>query len=92
MLVDVTVIVTVPPAAGAVNVVVAPLAVCVALKDPQLPTGAHDQSTPALAESFTTLALTAAVPLGARVPGAPTIDTLSVPGLDTVTVAVATAE
>jgi hypothetical protein len=55
------VMLTVPPVGtvrGAVNVVVAPLAVCVGLKEPQLPP-LHDtvQSTPRFCESLATVAL-----------------------------------
>jgi len=43
--------------AGAVYVVAAPLAVCVGLKEPQVPTGLHVQSTPAFVESLATTAV-----------------------------------
>jgi len=60
--VDAAVIVTVPPAgiaAGAVYEIAAALAVCAEAgeKVPQLPTGAHDQSTPKLFESLFTAAI-----------------------------------
>ena len=69
--------------------VLAALAVWVGLKVPQVPTGVHVQSTPALAGSFWTVALTVAVALGAKVAGgAVVIEMLNVPALDTFTVAV----
>jgi hypothetical protein len=80
LLVDVAVIVTEPPAAGAVNVVVAPLAVCVALKDPQFPAGVQDQSTPPFALSFVTVAAIVAVPLAAIVKGGAVLRAIAMPG------------
>jgi hypothetical protein len=67
--VEVAVIVTLAAALGAVNVVVAPLAVCVGLKVPQDAAGAQLQSTPAFVESLVTVAEIAAVPFTAKVDG-----------------------
>ena len=80
MLVDVAVIVRGPPVAGAVNVVVAPLAVCVALKAPQFPAGVQDQSTPPFALSFVTVAAIVAVPLGAIVKGGAVLSAIAMLG------------
>jgi hypothetical protein len=66
VMVEAAVRVTLAAAAGAVYVVVAPLAVCVGLKDPQVPTGVQLQSTPAFAVSLATVAATDAVAFTAR--------------------------
>jgi hypothetical protein len=55
--VDVANTVTLPGVGGAVYVVELPLAVCAGEKVPQLPTGVHDQSTPALLVSLVTEAI-----------------------------------
>ena len=65
LLVDVAVIVTFTAAAGAVYVVLAPLAVCAGLKVPQDAAGEQLQSTPAFAESLETVAEIVAVPFAA---------------------------
>ena len=65
LLVDVAVMVTVSGAAGAVYVVLAPLAVCAGLKVPQDAAGEQLQSTPAFAESLETVAESVAVPFAA---------------------------
>jgi hypothetical protein len=59
--VEVAVIVTLPAVAGAVYVVGLPLAVCGGEKVPQVPTGEHDQSTPALLVSLVTAAISEAL-------------------------------
>jgi len=56
-------------AAGPVYVVLAPLAVCAGLKEPQVPVGVHVQSTPALLESPVTVALIVVVALTANEAG-----------------------
>ena len=65
LLVDVAVIVTVADEAGALYVVLAPLAVCAGLKVPQDAAGEQLQSTPAFAESLETVAEIVAVPFAA---------------------------
>ncbi|HEX4643628.1 MAG TPA: hypothetical protein VH161_09170 [Candidatus Acidoferrales bacterium] len=72
LLVEVAVIVTLPPLGavdGAVYMVAAPLAVCAGLKVPHDPAGAQLQSTPPLALSFDTVAEIIAVALAASVAG-----------------------
>src|SRR5262249_45106765 len=75
--VDVAVMVTLPAAPGAVNVVALPLAVCAGLNVPQDPDGAHVQSTPAFVLSFATFAVIDAVPFTASDAGAPLSVTLT---------------
>jgi hypothetical protein len=69
LLVEVATIATVAAAEGAVNVALAPLAVCAGVKVPQEPTGVQLQSTPAFALSFDTAAATGAVALTVIVAG-----------------------
>jgi hypothetical protein len=57
LLVAVALITAATAAAGAVYVVLAPLAVCAGLKVPHVPVGVHVQSTPAFAVSFVTVAM-----------------------------------
>ena len=61
LLVAVAMITTFPAVPGAVYVVLAPLAVCAGLNEPQAPDGVQLQSTPALELSFATVAPTDAV-------------------------------
>jgi hypothetical protein len=72
-----------------VKTVAAPLAVWVGLKLPQEPVGVQVQSTPALVLSLVTVAVSEAVPLGARVVGAPVSDKVTAEAAVIVTVAVA---
>jgi hypothetical protein len=79
---EVAVIVTEPPdgmAGGAVNTLVAPLAVLLGLKeaDPHATEGVQDQITPPFAGSLATVATTLPVELTARVVGAIEIVTVS---------------
>jgi hypothetical protein len=67
--VEVAVIVTLVAAPGAVNVVMAPLAVCAGLNVPHDAAGAQVQSTPAFVESLFTVAEIVAVPFAAKVEG-----------------------
>lgn len=69
LLVDVAMIIALPVVPGAVYVVLAPLAVCVELNEPQVPVGVQLQSTPEFEVSFATVAATDAVALGFKVEG-----------------------
>jgi len=72
-------------------VVVAALAVCAGLKEPQDPTGAQVQSTPACAVSFATVAAIVAVALVTRVAGGALVREMETALDATVTVATAAA-
>lgn len=69
VVVEAAVMITLPAVAGAVKVVLAPLAVWAGLNVPQDPEGVQLQSAPAFALSFETVAAIVAVPLAAIVEG-----------------------
>jgi len=91
VVVEAAVMVTLAVAAGAVYVVDTPLAVCVGLKEPHVPTGAQLQSTPAFAVSLATVAATDAVALTASVVGGAVLSVTVIAGVVAVIVTVAVA-